>query len=148
MNGHPQALDPAVTLAWVLCQDPTGTKPWPAFPAYNAIAGLGSTTPTKFTGWSGMSATGPGFSTARTPAQIHALAFGYLFEPTTVSGLKTRALEFLRNIQFASGRLPDASTGTIENYKIIVGTYDQRIDKIRQAFERIMQGGIQVALIE
>jgi Flp pilus assembly protein TadG len=148
MNGHPQALDPAVTLAWVLCQDPTGSKPWPNFQAYTAISGLGSTTPAKFTGWSGMSSTGPGFSTARNPARIHTLAFGYLFEPTTASGLKTRALEFLRNVQFTSGQLPDASTGTIENYKIIVGTYDQRIDKIRQAFERIMQSGVQVALIE
>ena len=95
-----------------------------------------------------MGSSGPGFSTARTPAQIHTLAFGYLFEPTTVSGLKTRALEFLRNIQMTTGRLPDATTGTIENYKMIVGTYDQRIDRLRQAMERIMQGGVQVALVE
>jgi hypothetical protein len=31
---------------------------------------------------------------------------------------------------------------------MIIGTYDQRIDAIRQAMQRIMQGGIQVALIE
>ena len=91
---------------------------------------------------------GPGFTTTRAPVQIHTLAFGYLFEPTTTSMVKTRALEFLRNIQLAAGTLPDATTGTIESYKMIIGTYDQRIDKIRQAMERIMQGGIQVALIE
>ena len=31
---------------------------------------------------------------------------------------------------------------------MIVGTYDQRIAAIKQAMERIFQGGIQVALIE
>jgi hypothetical protein len=38
-------------------------------------------------------------------------------------------------------------TGT-EPYKIITGSYATRIDNIRQALERIMQGGIQVALIQ
>ena len=82
------------------------------------------------------------------PAQIHTIAFGYLFEDTTTSNLKIRALEFLRNIQLASGMPPDATTGTIEEYKRIVGTYDQRINKLREAMERIMQSGVQVALIE
>jgi len=147
-NGNPQAIDPAVTAAWVLCQDSTGSKAWPTFPAYTAITGLAATTPTKYTSWSGMSSTGPGFSTTRSPARIHTLAFGYLFEDTTTSPLKTRALEFLRNVQLTGGIPQDATTGTIESYKMITGTYDQRIDKIRQAMERIMQGGIQVALIE
>ena len=48
----------------------------------------------------------------------------------------------------ATGLPQDSSTGTIESYKIITGTYNQRIDSIRQAMERIMQGGIQLALIE
>src|SRR5207344_1267296 len=119
-----------------------GSKAWPTFSAYTAITGLSATTPVKYTSWSGMSSTGPGFSTTRSPARIHTLAFGYLFEDTTVSGLKTRALEFLRNIQLTSGIPPDATTGTIEDYKRIVGTYDQRIARIKQAMERIMQGGI------
>jgi hypothetical protein len=147
-NGHPDALNPAVTMAWILCQDSTGSKPFPTFPSYTAVAGLPSATPTKYTGWSGASSTGPGFSTTRSPARIHTLAFGWLFEDATTSGLKTRALEFLRNIQMASGMPADATTGTIEEYKRIVGTYDQRIAKIKEAMERIMQGGIQVALIE
>ena len=40
------------------------------------------------------------------------------------------------------------TTGTIEDYKRIVGTYDQRINKLREAMERIMQSGVLVALIE
>ena len=95
-----------------------------------------------------MSSTGPGFSTGRSPARIHTLAFGYMFEDSTTAGLKTRALEFLRNIQMAGGLPADPTTGTIEDYKRIVGTYDQRIAKIKEAMERIMQSGVQVALIE
>jgi hypothetical protein len=148
MNGHPDALNPAITLAWLICQDSTGSKPWPSYPAYTAITGLSATTPTKYTGWSGMTTTGPGFSTTRSPARIHTLAFGYLFEDSTTSELKTRALEFLRNIQTTSGIPADPTTGTIESYKMITGTYDQRIAKIKEAMERIFQGGIQVALIE
>jgi hypothetical protein len=145
-NGNPQALDPAVTLAWLISQDSGGTKAWPTFPNYTNGSGVASaTTPTK---WTGLTRNGPGFSTSRSTAQVHTLAFGYLFEPTTTSILKTRALEFLRDIQMASGMPADATTGTIESYKMIIGTYDQRIDAIREAMERIMQSGIQVALIE
>ncbi|HEX3149051.1 MAG TPA: hypothetical protein VHR66_13300, partial [Gemmataceae bacterium] len=151
-NGNAAGLDQTVTAAWILCQDSTGSKSFPSLPQYvacNTGAGnLPASTPTKYTGWSGMSNTGPGFSTTRSPARIHTLAFGYLFEDTTTSALKTRALEFLRNIQMTSGMPADATTNTIESYKMITGTYTQRIDKIRQAMERIMQGGIQVALIE
>jgi hypothetical protein len=147
-NGHPDALNPAITLAWLIGQDAAGSHAWPTFSAYTAVTGLPATTPAKHTGWSGMTSTGPGFSTTRLPARVHTLAFGYLFEDSTTSGLKTRALEFLRNVQLATGTPPDATTGTIESYKIIIGTYDQRISKIREAMERIMQGGIQIALIE
>lgn len=145
-NGHPQAMDPAITLAWLIAQDSAGSKPWPTFPNYTNGSGVASaSTPTK---WSGLSQNGPGFSTARSPARVHTLAFGYLFEPTTNSILKTRALEFLRNIQMATGTPADSTTGTIESYKMIVGTYDERIARIREAMERIMQGGVQLALIE
>jgi hypothetical protein len=146
MNGHPQALDPAVSLAWLIAQDSAGSKAWPTFPNYTNGTGVASaTTPTK---WSGLTRNGPGYSTTRSPAYVHTLAFGYLFEPTTTTILKTRALEFLRNMQMATGLPADPSTGTIESYKMIIGTYNQRIDAIRQAMERIMQGGIQLALIE
>ena len=146
MNGHPQAMEPTVTLAWLICQDGTGSKPWPGFQGYangNGVASAGP--PAK---WGGLSGNGPGFSTPRMPAQIHTIAFGYLFENSTNSALKIRSLEFLRNIQLAAGTPPDPTTGTIEDYKRIVGTYEQRINKLREAMERIMQSGVLVALIE
>ena len=143
-NGQPTAMDPTITLAWLINQDTAGTKPWPTFPAYTN----GGFLPVAGAPVKQYSVTAPGFSTTRQKANVHTMAFGYLFEPTTTSLMKTRALEFLRNIQVAGGLAIDPGTGTIEDYKMITGTYDQRIDKIRQALERILQGGIQVALIQ
>jgi Flp pilus assembly protein TadG len=146
-NGHKDALDYAMSVAHILCNDETGSKTFPTLPAYTNASGLptGGTPTNRFPSYIGIA--GPGFSTARLPAQIHALAFGELFEPATSSNLKTRALEFLRNLQIVGGTSP-ANATSIEPYKIITGTADQRIAKIKEALERIMQGGIQVALVE
>lgn len=144
-NGHPQALDPAITMAWLITQDAVGSKAWPTFPAYSNPSGVAVAGPP--TKWAGLTANGPGYSTVRNPARVHTLAFGELFESTTSSGLKSRALEFLRNVQIAGGTSP-AGAGSIESYKVITGNSDQRIDKLREALERIMQAGVQVALIE
>jgi hypothetical protein len=144
-NGHPQAMDPAITLAWLINQDAAGSKPWPTFPNYTNGSGVANaTTPTK---WTGLTANGPGFSTPRSPARVHTLAFGELFESTTTSMVKTRALEFLRNVQIAGGTSATGAT-SIESYKIITGASDDRIAKMKEALERIMQGGIHVSLIE
>jgi hypothetical protein len=144
-NGHPQAMDPAISLAWLIAQDSVGSKPWPMFPGYTAGSGVAPAgAPAK---WSGLTANGPGFSTARSPARVHTIGFGELFEPGNGSPVRTRALEFLRNLQIAGGASPEGTT-SLEDYKVITGTAEQRIDKLRQALERIMQGGIQVALIE
>jgi hypothetical protein len=144
-NGHPQALEPAVSLAWLIAQDATGSRPWPNFPPHSNPPGVAAAgAPAR---WGGLSRNGPGFSTARNSAKVHAIGFGELFEPTNTSGVKTRALEFLRNIQIAGGTSPEGAA-SIEPYKIITGTSTERIDKLREALERIMQAGIQVALIE
>jgi Putative Flp pilus-assembly TadE/G-like len=144
-NGHPQAMDPAISLAWLINQDAAGSKAWPTFPNYTNGTGVATaTTPTK---WIGLTRDGPGFSTGRLQARVHVLAFGELFEDTTTSIAKTRGLEFLLNMQIAGGSsLPSATS--LESYKIITGTSDQRVAKIKEALERIMQGGINVSLVE
>ena len=144
-NGHPQALDPAITLAWHLCQDASGSRPWPAFRGYTNGNGVASAGPPAR--WGGLPTNGGGFSTSRNQARVHTLAFGELFEPTTGSNLKKRAREFLVNMQIAGGTSPPTDT-SIEPYKIITGSSAERIEKLREALERIMQAGIQVALIE
>ena len=112
----------------------------------------------------------PGYSTTRNPARVHAVAFGDLFESNSTSSLTTPALQFLTAVQiygntssFPSGGA--TTPGTMgawytnslspstyytgpEPWKVITGSYSTRISNISQCMQRIMQGGIQVALIQ
>jgi hypothetical protein len=93
----------------------------------------------------------PGYSTPRKPVIIHCLAFGTLFEPASSSPETDDALERLQMMQFkggqAGGEQPTAST-PLPDYKRIIGTADERIARLKEAFSRIMQDGVQVSLIE
>lgn len=90
--------------------------------------------------------TAGGYSTTKVPARVHCIAFGQLFEASTTSAMKPAALDFLLAVQ-QDGNTSASTDTSIESYKIITGDYNARIDKIRQALERIMQSGIQVSLI-
>jgi hypothetical protein len=103
----------------------------------------------------------PGFSTSRNPARVHAIAFGDLFETVSTSSMKGPALRFLCAVQIDGNTSPNpggswdsdsldynANYLDIEPYKLITGTANQRVEKIREALERIMQGGVQIALIQ
>ena len=103
----------------------------------------------------------PGYSTARQPARVHAIAFGELFEDSTPSSMKAAALRFLAAVQI-DGKTSPTPPGSWDNdsldyqtwytnrepYKVITGSSTQRIEKMRQALQRIMQSGVQVALIQ
>jgi hypothetical protein len=116
----------------------------------------------------------PGYSTSRLPARVHALGFGEMFEPyltsdTTAGPMQSCALQFLLNVEAAGGTAfstdtiqtvwgyPGTATGPggtggyttgTQSFKIIVGDYNTRIGLIKNALRRIMQSGIQVALIQ
>ena len=112
----------------------------------------------------------PGYSTARTPAQVHAIAFGDLFESTSSSSLGPAALRFLCAVQIygntsagpggtvtAPGTMASWYTDTlnyttyytnIEPWKVITGSYTTRISNLSTCMQRIMQSGIPVALIQ
>ena len=102
-----------------------------AVAAAQTIANLDTATPT-------------GYGTTRNPVRIHSIAFGALFESS--SSMKAPALDFLLRVQKAGNTSP-ASATSIESYKIITGDYTTRIETLRQAFERIMQSGVQCSLI-
>lgn len=149
-NGNINALRPALALAWQIRQKNAAPfDPWIFSNSANTAANptnhqfAQNTSP--YTSLTPVGA--PGYSTARQPARLHALAFGELFEPTTNSTSKTSALRFLLDFQRVGGTSTLSDT-SIEPYKIITGDADTRIDKIRQALERIMQSGVQVALIQ
>jgi hypothetical protein len=103
----------------------------------------------------------PGYSTTRNPAQVHAIAFGELFEPATPSAQQPAALQFLTAVQIYGNTSPtppgswfnnsldyNAYYAGIQPYKIITGTASQRIANLTQCMQLIMQNGVQVALIQ
>jgi hypothetical protein len=103
----------------------------------------------------------PGYSTPRNNALVHALAFGEIFEPAMASPMQTAAFQFLAAVQIYGNTSPKpvgnwdsdslnymADYVNYEPYKIITGTATQRISEMQTALQRIMQAGVQVALIQ
>jgi hypothetical protein len=88
-----------------------------------------------------------GYSTIKNPVSVHSIAFGQLFETNSTSTGTAAAMDFLVKCQIKGNTSPSGST-TLNSEKIIIGNYNERIEKIRSAFERILQSGIQITLIE
>lgn len=86
-----------------------------------------------------------GFSLENSDARVYPIAFGDLFSST--SSFKGSALTFLQTIAF-KGKTSDSAATTLPSYQIITGTADQRVESLRTSFERILQSGVQVTLIE
>lgn len=93
-----------------------------------------------------MRSTTDGFGTR---TRVHAIAFGDLMElPLSTAG--QNGLNFLADIQNAggTGMVGTGAARSIQSFKIIRGDYDTRIKNLRTAFENIMQGDVQISLIE
>ena len=88
-----------------------------------------------------------GYSTIKNPVSVHSIAFGQLFETNSTSTGTPAAMDFLVKCQIKGNTSPSGAT-TLNSEKIITGTYNQRIEKIRSAFEKVLQSGIQITLIE
>jgi hypothetical protein len=103
----------------------------------------------------------PGYSTTRNPAYVHAISFGDLFESTSTSAMTPAALRFQTAVQIY-GNTSQSPGGSwlsnsldyntyyvnVEPWKVIVGDYNTRISNIGTCMQRIMQSGVQVALIQ
>ena len=87
--------------------------------------------------------TDSGFSLPNAPARVYAIGFGDIFNTTAAGTAKT----FLLNIQQA-GKTSASTDTSIPSYQIITGAYQDRIANLRTGLERILQGGVQVTLIE
>lgn len=86
-----------------------------------------------------------GHSLPNAPARIYPIAFGDLF--SSPSPFKSTALQFLSSLAY-HGRTAEQPTDPLPAVQIITGPSQTRIDNLRQAFERIMQSGVQITLIE
>jgi hypothetical protein len=94
---------------------------------------------------------GPGFATPTKPVVIHCLAFGAVFEPTASGGEPANAMSFLQQISALGGTgFPNSvtDTGSPDFYKLCTGTLQQRQDKLRQAFQKVMDDGVAIILVQ
>lgn len=94
------------------------------------------------------SANPPGYSTSRKPVLIHTIGFGPVYEPSAPE--RAGALATLEQIQYIGNTQssPTAPIDVDQPYKIIYGTQSQIIQDLQQAFTIIMQGGVQVSLLQ
>jgi hypothetical protein len=88
-----------------------------------------------------------GLSLPNAPARVYAVAFGDLFDPANNSTFRDTALQFLANVAAYGGTGATGAT-TIPDDQIITGTYQQRIDRLRNCMQRIFKSGVSVTLIE
>ena len=94
----------------------------------------------------------PGFSTKRKPAQVFSIGFGSLFEPANAGATQQTALTFLQTVQFYGGTATDTNYANFPDNQRVYGPSDSspggRLDRMQKAFSSIMQSGVQVSLIE
>jgi hypothetical protein len=94
------------------------------------------------------SANPPGYSTTRKPVLIHCIGFGPVYDAQAPE--RAGALATLEQIQYI-GNTQASPTDPIDvdqPYKIILGTQSQVVQKLQQAFTIIMQGGVQISLLQ
>lgn len=89
-----------------------------------------------------------GYATPRKPVLIHCIGFGPVYD----SGAPERAgaLATLQQIQYigSTQASPTDALDTIAPYKIIVGKQSDMIQNLQTAFTIILQGGVQVSLLQ
>lgn len=91
----------------------------------------------------------PGYSTKRKPAQIYCIGYGTLFDPANSSDPdQIDALNFFQMIQYIGNTSTNTDGASFPATQLIFGTHDERVNRMRQAFTNIMQGGVQVSLIQ
>ncbi|HEX4145917.1 MAG TPA: pilus assembly protein TadG-related protein [Pirellulales bacterium] len=87
------------------------------------------------------SASPPGYSTTTKPVLIHCLGFGPFFAPgSSTAAANTATLNAMQIIGNVTDNMPA--------YKIIYGNQAQVVSSLQQAFNQILQSGVQVSLVQ
>jgi hypothetical protein len=91
----------------------------------------------------------PGYSTERKPVQVFCLGYGTLFDPANASDSdQSEALQFLQTIQYYGNTATTTNSSSFPANQLIYGTSAERVGRMQAAFTSILQGGVQVSLIE
>jgi hypothetical protein len=88
-----------------------------------------------------------GFTLPNAQARVYAIGYGDLFDDNGNTSLQSLSKTFLLNVQ-KRGKSSPSTAGSLPATQVITGPFQTRIDNLRLAFERILQGGVQVTLVE
>jgi Flp pilus assembly protein TadG len=93
-------------------------------------------------------ASSPGYSTTRKPVLIHTIGFGPVYSPGAPE--RAGALATLQQIQYIGKTQPSPSYAIDVNqpYKIINGDQTTIMNSLQKAFTIIMQGGVEISLLQ
>lgn len=128
----------------------------PAASDFPGVAGYGDNDPTVTNEIYGIcrticaleTASPPGYSTPRKPVQIHCIGFGPVYNagaPQRAAALATlQQIQYIGSTQASAGDPMDVN----QPYKIITGSQAQIIQNLQRAFTVILQGGVQVSLLQ
>jgi hypothetical protein len=90
----------------------------------------------------------PGYSTPRKPVLIHCIGFGPVYDagaPERAGALATlQMMQYIGKTQASANDPMDVN----QPYKIINGTQSQITTNLQRAFTIILQGGVQVSLLQ
>jgi Flp pilus assembly protein TadG len=91
----------------------------------------------------------PGFGTPRKPVLIHTLGFGPIFEPTASGSEPANVLMLMQQISTIGGTVfPSSAADPDYGYKWCIGDMEERKQKLKTAFLKIMNEAVTVTLIE
>ncbi len=91
----------------------------------------------------------PGYSTSRKPAQVYSIGYGSMFDPANSSNSgQSTALTFLQTVQYHGGVAADTTGTNFPDWQRIYGDNTQRQTRLQTALTKIMQAGVQVSLLE
>jgi hypothetical protein len=84
------------------------------------------------------------YSTPRKPFRLHTIGFGPVFDSGSAN--RSTCLSTLQNMQYHGNAQTNPSTA-LDPFKIVTGTDAQMISALQTAITKIMQGSIQVVLL-
>jgi hypothetical protein len=91
----------------------------------------------------------PGYSTPRKPVVIHTLAYGPVFEPTASGTEPDNAVALLQDLSTIGGTtFPSSSTDPDNGYKWCIGSIEERKNKLKTAFLKLMDENVTVVLVD
>jgi len=85
------------------------------------------------------------YSTPRKPFRLHTIGFGPVFDSTNTD--QATCLGTLQAMQYHGGTQTSASTA-LDSFKIVTGADSDKATKLQQAISKIMQGSIQIVLLD